>query len=240
MKIGETKSRMAIFETAANRKMINTLRNAGFDVTCLFAISLDDLFVTETDLPTRLGEFDVLILPEQFSSQLLLNQFRSRNADLFALDDICVCTLSEAVADSLRFEQIHSDIIPQNCSFASVENALLNYFSGQIDGLRIAVYGCEAFAELAKYKSRFGAEVFESFNIPVEFSKKFARQKLLIECGSFDQIVFGTADDILRYKLIFANLAFGEIPNDFEIKTCDGNTFQAAREALLSPRMLIL
>ncbi|MFV0390245.1 MAG: hypothetical protein ACK5NT_16000 [Pyrinomonadaceae bacterium] len=199
MKIGETKGRMAIFETVANRKIIKDLRDAGHDVTCLAAISIDDLFVLETDLPTRLGEFDALILPEQFSSQLLLNQFRRRNADLFALDDICVCTLGEAVADSLRFEQIHSDIIPQNCSFASVENALLSYFSEQFEGLRIAVYGCEVFNELGIYKTRFGAEVFESFRISAEFSKKFARQKLLIECGSFDQIVFGSADDILRY-----------------------------------------
>jgi uroporphyrinogen-III synthase len=71
----------------------------------------------------RLAEFDWVIFPDLHSVDFFLGQIGER----FELDELRVCAFGEAVADKLRFSQLHADVIPSGLDDETVFAAISAY-----------------------------------------------------------------------------------------------------------------
>lgn len=197
----DTKS-YGIFSNAANRKIIIDLEEAGEKVFLFPVIETESLEIQKNInfFKANLSQTDWLIFPNVFAVDYFLEILEKCEIELFEIDEKRVLTFGEAIADRLRFSQIHADIIPNSIESDEIFSSLQEYLQTEMaENLRFFIPVFRGFENdfVWKLKNK-GAEVFESeiFTFKYPFDNQIAKLKALLLGGAIDEIVFTAPDDV--------------------------------------------
>lgn len=232
-----------IFNTSAGRTLTKRLQNEGRNVLEFtpFIIVKKQFNADEIKLLDDLLSFDWLIFTHPAAAQIFLEIIKSKNIDLYDLDEIRIGVLGDLVSDILRFEQIHTDLI-----FKVADNPvfLLDDFSSHeseniskkvliISGISDLPFGTKSFNE-----SRFVFSFLEVYQIERVESADYARQKALINGGAVDEFVVTSPDDLLFLKQIYRGKGNFADTFDFRLSAADAGLVRFLKDNNLTAGLL--
>ena len=186
----------------------------------------------------NLNDFDWLVLTDIFAADFFLELLREIEFDLFELDSLTVCALGEAVSDRLRFDQIHSDVIPSKIENGCVLEEISGFAAESLENLRFLVVKEKSVSysfveelkalkanieELAIYQGSFG------------IGSPIIKLKTLLKNGAADEFVFSSAEDIVSLKLLFPGEDLALVLGDTKISATSETIFQALLENSVRP-----
>jgi uroporphyrinogen-III synthase len=192
----------ALFSNPASRKIVARLEQNGARVFQFAPIQVEKINFQENlnFINDQLTKFDWLIFPDVFTVDFFLEILEESEIDVFDLDSIRVLAFGEAVADRLRFAQLHADIIAQTNDISIVFNLLASYL--ETDKL-------EKFNFLISKESKFenglmeklmsnGANAVELSVYKTEIieSNKVISLRALLYGGAIDEFIFTKPEDI--------------------------------------------
>jgi uroporphyrinogen-III synthase len=232
----------AIFSGAANRKIISQLRAAPDELIEFPAVKAEkvELNPAEKSLLANVSDFEWIIFTDVYAVEFFLEALAEADIELFELDLLRILACGEAVADRLRFVQIHADVIPARIDAESVFKALGEYLfdEKEFKNLRVLLPQETSPAETALTEMlRLHEAAVSELNIyrlKPENDGGLAKLKALLKGGAIDEFVFTSAADA-------SNLAFvcGENLKDLlagtSVSAIDETTFQTLREHGLRP-----
>ena len=236
MNESESVKTYAIFDTAANRKIVGNLEKSGANVRLFPPIETTRIELNETEAVyfTALEKFDWLIFTDVFAVDYFLEILAENTVDFYDLDDLRVCAFGEAVSDRLRFASLHADVIPAKVKTAEVFAALLNYIGEtEISGLRFLYLSAEAAKNNLPEKLRTNsAEVIEVplYRAIVNDSSELIKLKTLLKGGAIDEFILTAPTDLIALKNYFESENLSEITAEIVISATDGVMLQAAKE----------
>ncbi|HEY0461292.1 MAG TPA: uroporphyrinogen-III synthase, partial [Pyrinomonadaceae bacterium] len=146
----EIKKTYGLFENALNKKLISVLKQRGEDVLVFPSIKAARLDLTAESVNhlKNLTGFDWIILTDTFAADYFIEALGELEIDFYELDNVTTCALGEAVADRLRFVQVHADVIPSKTNAEAVFAAISNYAGDELGDLRVLIV-CEKSADRA-------------------------------------------------------------------------------------------
>ena len=226
----------AIFDAAANRKIIADLRNAEAGVILFppLVAAKSDLDETATKILETLIDFDWLIFSDVLAVEFALEILQENDFDLYELDELRVCALGEAVSDALRFSSIHSDIITSGINATAVFSELVEYVGeSEIDDLRFLYLTGEADQNDSVGKLRAARrEVAELkvYEINKTENSELAKQKTLLIGGAIDEFILTAPTDLIALENYFKVKNLADVFAETVVSATDGVTLQTARE----------
>lgn len=235
----------AIFSAPANKKIISELRAASHEVIEFPRVEAEkiELSSAEKFLLENVSDFEWIIFPDVYAVDFFLAALEEEaQVELFELDLLRILAFGEAVADRLRFVQIHADVIPARIEAENAFKALRDYLSDEEEfkNLRVLLPKKASTAttetSLTEMLRRSGAEVSELniYRLKAENAAGLTKLKALLKGGAVDEFVFTAAADA-------SDLAFisGEKLKDLlagtSVSAIDETTFQTLREYELRP-----
>jgi uroporphyrinogen-III synthase len=211
-----------LFRNDINKRLIAKLEEKKADVRLFPAVEPRRLNMEQSADPAK---FDWIIFCDPHSVEFFLAGVREK----FELDNLRVCALGEAVADRLRFSQLHADVIPAKIDPGTVFSAIEGYESPA--NLRFLI------PKESKYKTGLsvllrnaGAEVEELPVYEIAEISELPRFRSLLMGGAIDEFIFGSPQDVY-------DLSFYVNPEALDYKTsaADEATFQTLREFNFRP-----
>jgi len=223
----------ALFATAANKKIIKQLENAAAEIHLFPPLATEKIEAAEINAGF-LHFFDWLIFPDIPAVRYFLEILESQDIDFFELDQMRVCTFGEAIADELRFVQLHADVIPNTNSVGDIFSALCDYIGDdEIENLKFLVPKIESGEIILseKLKTR-GAEVLE---LPIYRAKDFdkytaAKLKTLIMGGAIDEFIFSSPEDLTALSQYFSEKSIAGVLKNLKVSAVSGAMFQTLKE----------
>ena len=229
----ETEKTYAIFSSPLNKKLIAELKDKGKKVVIFPSVSAEKIELTETAKTKlkNLTEFDWLIFTDVFAVDFFVEVLRELEIDLFELDAIRVCALGEAVADRLRFDQIHADLIPAKIDEKRVISTISEYSIENIENLRFLVI-----SEI--YSKFFANSKFELFPI---YQAKFtdesqkAKSAALLKGGAIDEFIFSAPEDLVSLKFLCFGDELADVLTEMKISATSESAYQSLLDYGLRP-----
>ncbi|HEX8246945.1 MAG TPA: uroporphyrinogen-III synthase [Pyrinomonadaceae bacterium] len=231
----------AIFSKPSNRKIISRLRDEPNEVIEFPFVEAEKIELNSADktLIKNVFGFEWIIFPDLYAVEFFLEALAQANLEFFELDSSRILAVGEAVADRLRFAQIHADVIPARIDAETVFAALRDYLfdEEEFKNLRVLMPKESAFdAALTEMLRRNESAVTELniYRLKTEDASGLTKLKALLKGGAVDEFVFTSPADVL-------NLAagFGEKLKDLlagtSVSATDETTFQTLREYELRP-----
>jgi Uroporphyrinogen-III synthase len=227
----------AVFDTEANRRIINKLQNDDCEMILLPEVSAakSNEFVEEIE-PLN---YDWLIFPDVYAADFFLEKLIEQGFDLYELDAVRVCAFGEAVSDRLRFAQIHADVIPPKLENETIYESLRDYISGdkEFENLRfLLVKEQSTRLEIAEKLRNLKAEVTEIslYRFQVETDKNLTKLKTLLKGGAADEMIFTSPFDASALNHLFGE-PLSELLKGTRVSATDEVTFQTLIEHGLRP-----
>jgi uroporphyrinogen-III synthase len=190
----------ALFSTTANRRLAAALSEAKAKVFEFEPIEIRPLKTGQI----LFDEFDWIIFPDLYAVDFFLSLLEENSIDLFELDAAQVLTLGEAVADRLRFVQLHADVIPPTIETETIFAALTDYLGKEnLNGLRVVVPKESDFDfELKDKLIDAGATVKEIAVYQASVAEKnvTANLKALLKGGAIDEFIISAPEDVVSLK----------------------------------------
>ena len=220
-----------IFAGNLNKKLISELNDKAKKVVIFPSISAEKIELSETAKAelTNLTDFDWLILTDIFAVDFFVEALRDLEYDLFELDTIRVCALGEAVADRLRFDQIHADLIPSKLDENSVISTISDYSINNIESLRLLVIteinykSYSNFEHLPIYQAKFTDESFK------------AKSAALLKGGAIDEFIFSAPEDLVSLNYLCGNDSLQEVLAEITISATSESAYQSLSDHGLRP-----
>lgn len=227
----------ALAATATGKKLAAQLAAGGATIVFLPTIETERLDLDEKSnyFLTNADDFDWLIFPDIFAADFFLQAFEDVGKDFFELDAVRVCTFGEAVADRLRFAQIHADVIANSIEPAAIFASLVAYIGETaISGKRfLAVKKRSASSDVEAVEAdleKKGAIVSSIEIYAARIADALPRLKALLAGGAIDEFVFAAPADLMALEeLLPRELLFG-ILRETKISATDDVTAQFLRE----------
>ena len=155
----------------------------------------------------NLYEFDWIIFKDVFTVEFFIDFLTETDFDLFELDNLRICSYGEAVADKLRFSQIHSDVIAEKIDSVRVLQQIKEYIfdEEEVAGTKFLLVepaddegGLSSLAarENLRFKS---VKIYELENLHTIEFKKF---KILIKSGAIDKFIISSPEDVFELAKI--------------------------------------
>lgn len=225
-----------IFSTVANRKIINDLESNGKKVFQFPVIETESLESEEINefIQNELANVDWLVFTDIFSVDFFIELLEKLNIDLFELDDKRVLVFGEAIADKLRFSQIHADLIPISINLDDIFSNLKQYlqvdnFAGIKFFVPISSSSLNKFGELLKEKN---AEVIELeiYNTRINNPSELAKLSALLKGGAIDEFIFSAPEDINYLSSLFNQQDLAEVLQESEVFATNQITMQTLNE----------
>ena len=223
----------------ANKKLAAELEARGARVVCFPHIETEKAPLDEksTLLLNDLNEFDWLIFTDVFAADYFLQMLEEKEFDFFQLDAFRICTLGEAVADRLRFAQIHADVVPVSIEIGAVIASLAAYIGErEMDGKRFLLIKRNRATEIENVLEQKGAVVtsMEIYRAGISNSNgENARLKAMLEGGAIDEFVFTAPADFFSLEELASRASLAEILRETKISATDQITLQFLRERSL-------
>ena len=225
-----------LFSTAANRKLISELESGGAKVFQFPPIETEKVILDQTSINylQNLTDFDWIIFPDVFAVDYFLQALEEFNVDFFEMDAVNVCAIGEAVADRLRFVQLHADLIPNFVETESVLTTILNYTNQNgLENLRFLLpKEIDTEIELTEKLTENKAIVTKLpvYQARIKDKKEVSKLKILLTGGAIDEFIFSSPTDIIALKYLFAGDSISEILAEIEVSATDEVMFQALKE----------
>lgn len=232
-----------LFSTVANRKLVRELESGGAKVFQFPPIETEKVILDKTSIGylQNLIAFDWVIFPDVLAVDYFLQALEMCEIDFFELDAVNVFALGEAVADRLRFVQLHADLIPNSVETKSVFATLDNYISRNgLENLRFLLPK-EIFSniELTKKLTENKATVTELpiYQAAISDKREVSKLKALLKGGAIDEFIFSSPTDLISLKYLFSDDSISEILAETEISATDEVMFQALKEYNQKPKI---
>lgn len=235
--ISESAKTVGIFKTPSNKKLIELFKSQRKNV---FEIPLPepkktDLKNADLKLFENISTFDWIIFSDIWTVEIFLEILDRLEIDLFDLDQLRICSNGEAVADSLRFRQIHTDVIPPENSARAVFTAVSGYIFEERELSDLSFFVLKAKgddSELANLLSENSSEVteLEIYEIENRNDSEFSKLKALIVGGAVDEIVFSSPEEVFNLYKIIGKKDFVRVLSEIEIHAVNEIAYQTLRE----------
>ena len=225
---------IGIIENPKNKKLISNLEKQGNKII-LFPEPETLLIKSEIDIYSKIYDFDWLIFTDLHSVDYFLQLLEENEINFFELDALQICALGEAVADRLRFQQLHSDVIPPNNQARSVISALNDYIFNENEFSEIKfliIKESDAEFEISDLLSEKKANVTEIsvYNSVFQDSAHLPKLKALVKGGGMDEFIFTAPEDVFNISQLFKNENLGKVFSEVRISTNDEITRQTFNE----------
>lgn len=231
-----------IFSTAANRKIINDLENKGAKVF--------QFPVTETEIidnweiidfiKNELSAVDWLIFADIFTVDYFIELLEKSGNDLFELDEKRILVFGEAIADKLRFSQIHADVIPNSIRTVDIFLKLIEYLqTDNFVGIKFFMpISSDYINDLKKILETKGAEVIEKeiYKLKIENKNEITKLFALLKGGAIDNFIFSAPEDIFYFSRLFNSLNLSEVLSEVNIFATNEITMQTLHENKLNSK----
>ncbi|HEY0051164.1 MAG TPA: uroporphyrinogen-III synthase [Pyrinomonadaceae bacterium] len=231
----------AIFSKPSNRKIISLLREAQNEVIEFPLVEAEkiELNSTQEAFIKNIFEFEWIIFPDAPAVDFFLEALAQANLEFFELDSLRILAFGEAVADRLRFVQIHADVIPARIDAESVFAALRDYLfdEAEFKNLRVLLPKEAAFDTALTGMLRRKESVVTELNIyrlKPENAAGLAKLKALLKGGAVDEFVFTSPPDVSNLAAVFGE-KLKDLLNGTSVSATDETTFQTLREYELRP-----
>ncbi len=226
----------ALFAAPANKKIIAELEQRGAKVFQFSPLEIEKTVLDEKSIDTvkKLDAFDWVIFPDVLTVEYFLQILEENEVALFEMDSTQVCAIGEAVADRLRFAQLHADVIPASVSAKDVFLALSDYIGKEeLSGLRFLLVK----EDLDKYAINEqlvenNAKVIELpvYRAAISRNDETAKLKILLKGGAIDEFIFSSPTDLIALKRYFDNEYISETFAEILISATDKIIWQALSE----------
>lgn len=225
-----------LFSTAVNQKLIRKLESDGAKVFLFPPIETEKVISDETSINylQNLTNFDWIIFPDVFAVDYFLQALEELDVDFFELDAVQVCAIGEAVADRLRFVQLHADLIPNFVETENIFATITNYTSQNgLKNLRFLLLkenGAEI--ELTEKLTENKAFVTELpiYQARIRDKREVSKLKILLKNGAIDEFIFSSLTDIIALKYLFSVDEVSEVFDEIKVSATDEVMFQALKE----------
>jgi len=222
----------AIFANSAQRKLIEKLEKNGSKVF-QFAPLEPVKIASEENIKTivnALAQSDWIIFTDVFAVGYFLEIMEKKAIDFFELDEIRVVACGEAVADRLRFVQLHADIITNSEDTKIVFSAILNYVGEtKIADTNFFILKEIGFCSALKEKlSESKAKVTEMpiYQLQNNDKKEITKLKTLLKGGAIDEFIFTSPEDVIFIKNYVEPEQLDEILHETTISAANEVTLQ--------------
>lgn len=190
---------------------------------------------TDETLFENISNFNWIIFTDIFAADFFLQKAERLETDLFDLDSVRVCAVGEAVADRLRFVQVHSDVIPAKSFPTNVYSALREYVyeEEELKSLKfLIICGHNTKSEISRVLKKNAIDVTEMPVYQMSFpeNENLPKQKALLAGGAVDEFVFSSPEDVLYLKFLLQIENFTELNSDIRLKAGDRITSQTLSE----------
>ncbi|CAN5121335.1 hypothetical protein BH20ACI1_BH20ACI1_30930 [soil metagenome] len=226
----------AFFETPHNKKLAVQLANNAVKFFLFPPLETEKIILDEERIALlkNINEFDWLIFTDVLSVDYFLETLTENEIDFFELDAVRVCAFGEAVADRLRFVQIHADLIPNSLTAETVFSNISVYVgeNGLADLKFLLIKESSTDFEISELLKKKKIKLIE---LPIykakDFDKnKIARLKTLIKGGAIDEFIFSSPEDLIALKNYFPDDDLEKLFAEVKISAVDANTFQNLKE----------
>jgi len=228
------KKTYGIVQNPLNIKLIAELKNQNENVILFPSLITykKQLTAKEIEILKNIIEFDWLIITDVYAADYLINALSETETDYFDLDNLTICVQGEAVADRLRFVQIHSDIIPFSVSDDFVLEAILQFADGDLEGSKIAIVHRELdnFSIIQKLKNK-NAFVTDLPIYQAELNSETSKTKLkaLLNGGAIDEFIISQPEDLLSLDYL-TEKRLNDLFNDIRISATSEIAYQTIQE----------
>lgn len=231
----ENKKTYGLFASPTNRKLIADLQKKGEDVLIFPLIETEKVELTETaaDCLRNLTNLDWLIFTDVFAVDYFIEALRELEIDFFELDNLTVCAIGEAVADRLRFVQVHADVIPSKLTGEAVFAEISQFVGGVFSNLRFLVISEKT--SLSAIVEKLKAERAIIQELPV-YQAKFAdessiiRLKTLLKSGAVDEFIFSSPEDLVSLKFLTSETDLTRLLNEIRVSAVSEIVYQTLQE----------
>lgn len=226
----------ALYANSANKKLISDLEAAGAKVFAFEPIEHEAIVFDEAanDIIANLMSFDWLIFTDVLAVDFFLAILEENATDLFELDALRFCAFGEAVADQLRFVQLHTDVIPTKIDAQTILASLKDYIGAEnLKDLKfLIVKDAGNQIELGELLRHEQADVKELpvYQMNVVENKEIVKLKTLLAGGAFDEFIFTAPTDFINLRFIYSGDSFSEFFTEIKVSAMNGSILQTLNE----------
>ncbi|MGI9056384.1 MAG: uroporphyrinogen-III synthase, partial [Pyrinomonadaceae bacterium] len=187
------------------------------------------------NLLKNINDFDWLIFTDIFTVDYFLEELEVTGFELYELDKFRICACGEAVADKLRFGQIHSDVIPVNSDEKIIISGIKDYIFDEEEFQNsnfLIVKPENKNSELSKLlnDAKIQNDEIEIYKIATGENLENAKHGALLFGGAIDKFIFTSPADIESLLLLAKNKKLSELLSGVKIDATDEITAQTLRE----------
>lgn len=235
--ISESTKTVGIFKNPANKKLIELFRSQNRNVLVFPVIAPKKTDLSKKDLKRleNIMIFDWIIFFDIWTVEILLELLEKNEFDLYELDKLRICSNGEAVADSLRFRQIHSDVIPPKNSSKDVFKSISEYAfleKGVSKTKFLLLKAKERESDLRELLMENSADVVEIgiYEFNNLYKPELSKLKALIYGGAVDEFVFNSPEDVFSFINLVGKDNFRQILSEIKIRAFNEITKQTLLE----------
>lgn len=228
----------AVFDSPNNKKTIAEMSAQNIETIIFPTIATKGIENTDS-FPQNLNDFDWLIFPDVYAVEYFINYLEKLEVDLFELDFLRVCAFGEAVADRLRFSQLHADVITSTIKTKDVLPELRDYIfdESEFENLRFLILKEKnAGIEISQKLSELNSQIMELpiYSAEIEDETTIPKLKALLKGGAIDEFIFSTHLDVLNLAQLFQTENLADLLEGITLTATDKITLQSLREFRLS------
>lgn len=227
----------ALAASPASRRIVKTLENAGARVVVFPPMQTAPCLLNEQtrQILADAVNYDWLIFFDVLTVDYFLQKLEAAQTDAFELDRRRICALGEAVADRLRWAELHADVVPRTMRAEKITGALTDYIG--------AAKLCENRFLLVKQKSASSrvkddltacgaaaADELEIYEAAIAERVDAARLEALLRGGAVDKFVFAAPEDLIALRALLKTEDLSDLLRETKICAADAVTLQCLRE----------
>ena len=232
----------ALFNTGLNKNIINGLKNkeTKFFLFPPLETAAVPLNVKTSSYLKNITAFDWLIFTDVFAVDYFLQRLGEIVTDYFELDAIRVCAFGEAVADRLRYDQLHADVIPQKLTSHLIFSDITAYVGEEnLSELKLLAVKEEKFDigfNSTSLKKVAEIKELNVYRANISDHSEMIKLATLIKSGAIDEFIISSPEDLIALRYYFPSepetyRMFSEI----RMAAVDGNIFRLLKENNYKP-----
>lgn len=242
-RVSETSKSIGIIKSPFNKKLIELFKSRNKKVFDFPVIKTERAKLNEeqSNYFENISRFDWIIFTDIWTVENFFGVLEEKNIELFDLDGLRICSCGEAVADGLRFRQIHSDVIPPKNTNEIIFSAISDYIFDE-DEFRNSVFlilkaaGNDSELKNLLAKKSDNVVEIEIYKDENADEKELSKLKALIIGGAIDEFVFNAPEDVFTLSKIVGKADFSRILSDIQIQALNEVTLQTLSEFGLNPQ----
>lgn len=238
----ETEKTVALFDRAANKKILESLTKKAVEVLPIEPPTIRPLgnSAETSQILENLTACDWLILTDVFAAEIAIEKIEETGIDLFELDRLRICVAGESVADRLRYRQIHADVVSNLTGALEIFDDLKSY---DYDLNERKIILPVEINRLSKISELLRAEQCNVSEIPVYETvfpdrENLIKTKIKLTGGAADEFVFTAPEEVVYLAKYFATENLASFVSEMKTIALDPATYQALREFGISRAIL--